>query len=340
MAIELRNLSDEQLTRAVVQSFGNAPSERTRELLQSLVAHLHAFASEVQLTEEEWAAGIDFLTRTGQACSDTRQEFILLSDVLGMSMLTVGINNPQVREATESTVFGPFFVEGSPEYRKGDDIANGAPGAPCLMEGEVRGLDGAPVAGARMEIWQADEEGLYDVQYDDLGQPRGRRPNGDLAGGGGGPLRRPVGRPGPAAGPRAPVPRRRRPLQLLVGAPRVLRHPRRRPGRRAAARRRPRLDAPRPRALHDHGARLPQADDARLRRRGPAPRCRRGVRRQELADHELRAPPGRHGGGRAHAGRAVLLDELRLRARAGLSDAHERVDDARIELRAGAAEQL
>jgi len=174
MAIELRNLSDEQLTRAVVQSFGNAPSERTRELLQSLVAHLHAFASEVQLTEEEWAAGIDFLTRTGQACSDTRQEFILLSDVLGMSMLTVGINNPKVGEATESTVFGPFFVEGSPEYRNGDDIANGAPGAPCLMQGRVRGLDGAPVGGARMEIWQADEEGLYDVQYDDLGQPRGR----------------------------------------------------------------------------------------------------------------------------------------------------------------------
>jgi hydroxyquinol 1,2-dioxygenase len=174
MAIESRNLSDEQLTRAVVQSFDNAPSERTREILQSLVTHLHAFASEVQLTEEEWATGIEFLTRTGQACSETRQEFILLSDVLGMSMLTVGINNPKVGEATESTVFGPFFVEGSPEYRNGDDIANGAPGAPCLMRGQVRGLDGAPVAGARMEIWQADEEGLYDVQYDDLGEPRGR----------------------------------------------------------------------------------------------------------------------------------------------------------------------
>jgi hydroxyquinol 1,2-dioxygenase len=174
MAIESRNLSDEQLTRAVVQSFENAPSERTREILQSLVAHLHAFASEVQLTEEEWATGIDFLTRTGQACSETRQEFILLSDTLGMSMLTVGINNPKVGEATESTVFGPFFVDGSPEFANGDDIANGAPGAPCLMQGQVRGLDGAPVAGARMEIWQADEEGLYDVQYDDLGQPRGR----------------------------------------------------------------------------------------------------------------------------------------------------------------------
>ena len=174
MAIESRNLSDEQLTRAVVQSFEHAPSERTREVLQSLVAHLHAFASEVQLTEEEWAAGIDFLTRTGHLCSDKRQEFILLSDVLGLSMLTVGINNPKIAEATESTVFGPFFVEGSPRYENGDDIANGAPGDPCLMQGRVVGVDGEPVAGARMEIWQADEEGLYDVQYDDLGQPRGR----------------------------------------------------------------------------------------------------------------------------------------------------------------------
>jgi hydroxyquinol 1,2-dioxygenase len=174
MAIESRNLSDEQLTRAVVQSFENAPSERTREILQSLAAHLHAFASEVQLTEEEWATGIDFLTRTGHMCSDQRQEFILLSDVLGMSMLTVGINNPKVGEATESTVFGPFFVEGSPRYENGADLANGAPGDPCLMRGRVLGLDGGAVAGARMEVWQADEEGLYDVQYDDLGQPRGR----------------------------------------------------------------------------------------------------------------------------------------------------------------------
>jgi hydroxyquinol 1,2-dioxygenase len=174
MAIESRNLSDEQLTRAVMQSFDEAPSERSREVLRSLVAHLHAFASEVQLTEDEWATGIDFLTRTGHACSDKRQEFILLSDVLGMSMLTVGINNPKVGEATESTVFGPFFVEGSPHYELGGDLANGAPGSPCLMQGRVAGLHDEPVAGARMEIWQADEEGLYDVQYDDLGQPRGR----------------------------------------------------------------------------------------------------------------------------------------------------------------------
>ena len=174
MAIESRNLSDEQLTHAVLASFDNAPDQRTREVLQALVRHLHAFTSEVRLTEDEWTTGIDFLTRTGHLCTDKRQEFILLSDVLGLSMLTIGINHPVPGEATENTVFGPFFVQGSPRYENGDDIANGAPGKPCLMQGQVRGVDGEPVAGARLEIWQADDEGLYDVQYDDLGEPRGR----------------------------------------------------------------------------------------------------------------------------------------------------------------------
>jgi hydroxyquinol 1,2-dioxygenase len=169
-----RNLSDEELTRAVLESFAGAPSKRTREILRSLVRHLHAFAADVRLTEEEWAAGIDFLTRTGQKCTERRQEFILLSDVLGLSMLTIGINHPAPGGATESTVFGPFFVEGSPRCENGDDIANGAPGKPCLMQGQVRGVDGEPVARARLEIWQADDDGLYDVQYDDLEQPRGR----------------------------------------------------------------------------------------------------------------------------------------------------------------------
>jgi hydroxyquinol 1,2-dioxygenase len=174
MASETRNLSDEQLTQAVLASFDGAPSERTRAVMQSLVRHLHAFASEVQLTEDDWAAGIDFLTRTGHLCTDKRQEFILLSDVLGLSMLTIGINHPVRGEATENTVFGPFFVNGSPRYENGDDIANGAPGKPCLMQGQVRGIDGEPIAGARLEIWQADDEGLYDVQYDELDEPRGR----------------------------------------------------------------------------------------------------------------------------------------------------------------------
>ena len=169
-----RNLADENLTQAVVASFDGARSERFRTIADSLVKHLHAFASEVGLTEEEWFAGIDFLTRIGHITTEQRQEFILLSDVLGLSMLVVERNNRHPDGATESTVFGPFFVEGSPAFANGDDIAAGAPGEPCYMSGRVLGVGGEPIAGARVEVWQADEDGFYDVQYDDLDRPRGR----------------------------------------------------------------------------------------------------------------------------------------------------------------------
>jgi hydroxyquinol 1,2-dioxygenase len=165
-------LDDRQLTQAVLASFEQSTSERLRTVLQSLVGHLHAFVREVELTEEEWARGIDFLTRTGHITSGERQEFILLSDVLGISMLTIGINNRRPAEATESTVFGPFFVEGSPRFDSGADLAVGAPGEPCLVQGRVRSLDGEPVASARIEVWQADDEGLYDVQYAELDHAR------------------------------------------------------------------------------------------------------------------------------------------------------------------------
>jgi hydroxyquinol 1,2-dioxygenase len=167
-----QNLADSDLTEAVVAAFGGSP--RFKQIADSLVRHLHAFASEVELTEEEWFAGIDFLTRTGHITDDRRQEFILLSDVLGLSMLVVGINNRRPPRATESTVFGPFFVEGSPAFENGADLGAGAPGEPCLMSGRVLGLDGEPVPGALIEVWQADEAGLYDVQYDALEAPRGR----------------------------------------------------------------------------------------------------------------------------------------------------------------------
>lgn len=177
-----RNLSDDDLTRAVLDSFAGTPSERTRAILQSLVRHLHAFVKDVGLTEEEWFKGVDFLTRTGHITDDKRQEFILLSDVLGVSMLVVGLNSRQggvndsheATSTTEATVFGPFFVEGSPGYANGDDIANGAPGEPCYIEGRVLSTSGEPVAGARIEVWQADDQGFYDVQYADLEAPRGR----------------------------------------------------------------------------------------------------------------------------------------------------------------------
>jgi hydroxyquinol 1,2-dioxygenase len=169
-----RNLADDDLTRAVLASFEGAGSARFREVLESLVRQLHAFASEIQLTEEEWFQGIEFLTRTGHITDERRQEFILLSDVLGLSMLVVGINNRRPPEATESTVFGPFFVEGSPAFSNGDDLANGAPGEPCLMQGRVLDPEGEPVPGAHIEVWMADEDGFYDVQYDELDEPRGR----------------------------------------------------------------------------------------------------------------------------------------------------------------------
>ena len=169
-----RNLAGEELTRAVLASFGDSRYARLQEVVRSLVAHLHAFASEVELTEEEWFAGIDFLTRTGHITDDKRQEFILLSDVLGLSMLVVGLNHARHADATPSTVFGPFFVDGSPPFANGDDIANGAPGDPCLVRGRILSVTGEPVAGARIEVWQADDDGFYDVQHDGLDEPRGR----------------------------------------------------------------------------------------------------------------------------------------------------------------------
>lgn len=169
-----RNLSDAALTDAVLASFESTPDARTKELATSLVRHLHAFAEDVQLTEAEWFYAIDFLTRTGHITDEKRQEFVLLSDVLGLSMLVIGMNHRKPQGATESTVFGPFFVEGSPGFENGDDIGGGAPGQPCFMSGRVLGVDGDPIAGALIEMWMADEDGFYDVQLEDLDGPRGR----------------------------------------------------------------------------------------------------------------------------------------------------------------------
>lgn len=173
MTHRTRNLADEDLTRTVLTSFGNSSSERLQQIMQSLVKHLHAFVNDVKLTEEEWFQGIDFLTRAGDITDDKRQEFILLSDVLGISMQVIGLNNKKPAEATASTVFGPFFVEASPQFANGDDIANGAPGEPCFMQGRVLSVTGEPLPNAHIEVWQADEKGFYDVQYKES-SPRGR----------------------------------------------------------------------------------------------------------------------------------------------------------------------
>jgi hydroxyquinol 1,2-dioxygenase len=157
---------EQALSDKVVRSFDACPNPRLREVMAPLVTHLHAVIREVRLTEEEWGEAITFLTEAGHITDDVRQEFILLSDVLGASMQTINVNNVTYGGATEATVFGPFFVEDAPEIPLGGDMAFGAPGEPCWVEGTVTDTEGSPLAGARIEVWEADEDGLYDVQYD------------------------------------------------------------------------------------------------------------------------------------------------------------------------------
>lgn len=167
--------ADPALTERVLASFDTTPSPRLQRVLRSLVAHLHAFTTDVALTEDEWTAAVDFLTRVGQISDDHRQETILLSDVLGLSMLVVGINHPDNGgPATPSTVFGPFFVDDSPAFDNGQDISGGAAGRPCFYSGQVRSTTGEAVPGALIEIWHSDEDGNYDVQNAEVGiQNRG-----------------------------------------------------------------------------------------------------------------------------------------------------------------------
>ncbi|MEV8611968.1 dioxygenase [Amycolatopsis sp. NPDC051373] len=158
---------EEGLVEQVVASFADAPSARLREVMTSVVRHLHAIVRETRLTEQEWNSAIEFLTQAGHITDDRRQEFIMLSDVLGVSMQTVAVSNQLFGNATEATVFGPFYHEGSPEVPNGGDIAAGAHGQPCWVEGTVTDTDGKPLPGARLEVWENDEDGYYDVQYTD-----------------------------------------------------------------------------------------------------------------------------------------------------------------------------
>ena len=170
----MRNLNQDTITQAVIARLADTPDARLKEIMTGLVQHLHAFAREVRLTEDEWMRGIEFLTATGRKCDDKRQEFIMLSDTLGLSMLTVAMNNDKPQGCTEATVLGPFHVEGAPHHANGDDLANGARGEPCLVRGSVRGLDGQPVPNASIEVWQADADGNYDVQYVGLSRHQAR----------------------------------------------------------------------------------------------------------------------------------------------------------------------
>lgn len=161
----MRNLDENTITEAVLARHAHADDERLKTIVTSLVRHLHAFAREVNLTESEWEQGIRFLTDVGHITDDKRQEFILLSDTLGLSMLVTAMANRKPPGCTEATVFGPFFVEDAPVYRNGDDVSNGAHGEPCFVSGTIRGADGEAVANARIDVWQADADGFYDVQH-------------------------------------------------------------------------------------------------------------------------------------------------------------------------------
>jgi hydroxyquinol 1,2-dioxygenase len=172
----MRDFDENNITAAVIDRFANTSDPRLKEIMSSLVLHLHAFARDVRLSFAEWSYAIDFLTRTGQICSDKRQEFILLSDTLGLSMLVDAIDHPASAGTTESTVLGPFYVVSAPEMPPGSDVSGGLRGEPLYVEGTVCSSNGRPIANAVVDTWHSDDDGFYDVQRPELSAPalRGR----------------------------------------------------------------------------------------------------------------------------------------------------------------------
>jgi protocatechuate 3,4-dioxygenase beta subunit len=158
----MTEMTPAQLTRQVLAAYASPPDPRLRELLGALISHLHAFVTETRLTPEEWLAAVRFLTATGHTCDDERQEFILLSDVLGVSSLVDLVNAAE--GATESTVLGPFYVPGAPHRAMGEPIGRPQDGTPTLVRGRVTSVDGRPLEGATLDVWQCASNGLYDTQ--------------------------------------------------------------------------------------------------------------------------------------------------------------------------------
>ena len=164
----MRDFSEQNITEAVIEAFQGAPDPRLRKIMAALIRHLHDFVREVDLTQEEWNFAIDYLTKTGQTCTEKRQEFIMLSDTLGISMLVDAINHRMPTGATETTVLGPFYVHNQPEVPLGFDLGRGLKGEPLYVEGLVSSATGIPVPNAIVDIWQSDAEGYYDVQRNDV----------------------------------------------------------------------------------------------------------------------------------------------------------------------------
>ena len=156
-------VTEHNLTDLAAERWADIPDPRLRQVMTALVRHAHAFVREVEPTQPEWFAAIDFLTRTARHCTDKRQEFVLFSDVLGISMLVDAINHRLPGAATPTTVEGPFHLPAPPEKANGESMAEGAPGIPCFAAGTVRGTDGRPIQDASLDIWQTDGEGLYEA---------------------------------------------------------------------------------------------------------------------------------------------------------------------------------
>jgi hydroxyquinol 1,2-dioxygenase len=159
-------VTEDNVTGLAEERWATAHDPRLAEIMTALVRHLHGFAREVRLTEAEWMAAIGWLNRTGQISDEKRQEFILASDVLGLSMLVVQMNHRFDAAATPATVLGPFHIEGSPELGYGADMSEGVPGTPLYVSGTVRDLEGKPIPGAVLDVWQADPEGAYEAQLE------------------------------------------------------------------------------------------------------------------------------------------------------------------------------
>jgi len=167
-ATENGYFTEENSAEVVISRMTGAKDERLKEVMSSVIRHLHAVVKEVEPTMDEWMAAIQFLTKTGQICNEWRQEYILLSDTLGVSMLVDAINHRKPSGATESTVLGPFHVQGVPRRQNGDDLCLDGKGEPLLVQGRVTDPSGKPIAGALLDVWMANDEGFYDVQQKDI----------------------------------------------------------------------------------------------------------------------------------------------------------------------------
>ena len=171
----MKDLTTENITENTILINSQSPSPRLRFLLACLVNHLHSFARETRLSTEEWSHAIDFLTSVGQICSPVRQEFILLSDILGLSLLVDSISHPKPEGATEGSVLGPFHTHDPPVVEQGATLSHDEQGEPCLVKASIHALNtGEAISDVKIDVWETDSTGHYDVQYSDLEHPDGR----------------------------------------------------------------------------------------------------------------------------------------------------------------------